>query len=104
MTLLRRVTRITTKATFTPVNVSCILKQIVIACAAAGTAWTLQVQDKAASPNVLVAAFTLTVPADDKPIIIFFEQPIPMDAGIDIITAGTTAGQASVWLDYGQAA
>jgi len=93
---------INTKTTTQAVTESCLLLQVVIGCADAGTAWTLKIQD-GSSPNpfVVVPAFTLAVPtADGKPIQLNFDYPLPMTGGIDIITAGTTAGTGgvTVWL------
>lgn len=106
--MLKPVTQwINTKTTKHVVTSSCLLYQIVIACADAGTAWTLTIHDLS-SPNqlVVVPPCTLAVPTDGKPVIIFFEQPLPMQDGIDIVTAGTTAGTGgvTVWLviDDGQ--
>lgn len=101
--------RITTGVTGTPVTTtviatSCVLFLIAIACAAAGTAWTLQIQDKASPPNVLIPAFTLTVPTDGKVnLLLNLEQdfPLPMNGGIDIITTGTAAGIVAVWMILG---
>jgi hypothetical protein len=96
-----------TKTTKHTVVGSCLLYQIVIACADAGTAWTLAIQDLSTpNPLMVVPPCALTVPTDGKPIIIFFEKPLPMKDGIDIVTAGTTAGPGgvTVWLiiDDGQ--
>ena len=45
---------------------------------------------------------TLAVPTDGKPVIILGREffPLPMEGGIDIVTAGTTAGPGgvTVWL------
>lgn len=101
MTKQRPIIRITTNGTFTPVAQSCLLGQIVIACKLAGTAWTLEIKDKAAAPRSLVVPFTLTVPADGKPIIIKFDYLVSMDGGIDIVTAGSTPGQVAVWVEFG---
>lgn len=93
-----------TPATTTVIASSCVVFLIVIGCVNAGTAWTLKIQDKASSPNVLIPAFTLTVPTDGKVnILLNLEKdfPLPMEGGIDIITAGTTAGEVSVWMIIG---
>lgn len=95
--------RINSSATTTVIATSCVVFLIVVACSNAGTAWTLKVQDKASTPNVLIPAFTLSVPTDGKAnILLNLEQdfPLPMDGGIDIITAGTP-GVASVWMIIG---
>lgn len=97
--------RITSKTTTTVIDTSCVVFLIVIACAGAGTAFTLQIQDKASTPNVLIPAFTLTVPTDGKAnVLLNLEKdfPLPMDGGIDIITSGTTAGVVAVWMIIGK--
>ncbi len=101
--------RITTGTTGTPattnvIATSCVVFLIAVACAGAGTAWTMEIRDKSPTPNVLVPAFTLTVPTDGKVnILLNLEQdfPLPMNGGIDIITAGTTAGVVAVWMILG---
>lgn len=90
--------RIVTSATTTVIAQSCSLRQLVISCVNAGTTWTLQIQDKAGSPNVLIPAFDLLVPVDGRPNvdIKWEEYPIPMSGGIDIITAGGSPGEVMV--------
>jgi hypothetical protein len=90
--------KITIKGTTTVIAQSCQLNQILIAVTSAGTAWTMQIQDKASVPFILVPAFTLALPTDPGPIRIPFDWPVYMDGGIDIITAGTTAGVVYVWM------
>ena len=95
--------RIDSSTTTTPIATSCVVFLIVVACSNAGTAWTLKIQDKATTPNVLIPAFTLAVPTDGKVnVLLNLEQdfPLPMDGGIDIITVGT-AGVVSVWMIIG---
>ncbi len=97
------VKRITTSATTNVINTSCVVFLIVLSCSNAGTAWTLKVQDKATTPNILIPAFTLALPTDGKVnILLNLEQdfPLPMDGGIDIITAGTP-GVVSGWTILG---
>ena len=103
--MIRPVTkRITTKGTVHAFSEKCVVFLIVVSCANAGSAWTLQIQDKASTPNILIPAFTLAVPTDGKVnVLLNLEQdfPLPMDGGIDIITAGTTAGEVAVWMILG---
>jgi hypothetical protein len=97
------VKRISTSATTTVIDSSCVVFLIVLSCSNAGTTWTLKVQDKATTPNILIPAFTLTLPTDGKVnILLNLEQdfPLPMDGGIDVITAGTP-GVVSVWMILG---
>jgi hypothetical protein len=81
---------ITSSATTTPISASCYVSSIVASCSNAGTSWTLQIQDKASTPNVLISPFTLIVPADGLPNInVAYDRPQRAVDGIDIITAGT---------------
>ena len=102
--MLKPVTQwINSKTTTHAVIASCLLEQVVIACADAGTAWTLKIQDLSSpNPRVVVPPCTLAVPTDGKPVIILGREffPLPMEGGIDIVTAGTTAGPGgvTVWL------
>ncbi len=88
--------RITSKATTNVIAETCVIAQIVISCSNAGSAWTIEIRDKATAPNTWVPAFTLSVPTDGKPVIFRFEFPLYMQGGVDIVTAGTTAGEVSV--------
>ncbi len=91
--------RIVTSATTTPIDTSTYIVQYTIACSDAGSSWTLKIQDKTSgNPFVLVPAFTLIVPTDGYPnAYMKFDEPIPMQGGIDIVTAGTE-GEVFVWL------
>jgi hypothetical protein len=104
MTQIKPVTkRINSSTTTTVIATSCVVFLIVIACSNAGTAWTLEIRDKAGTPNVWVPAFYPAVPTDGKIITLLnLEQdfPLPMDGGIDIITSGTP-GVVSVCMILG---
>lgn len=88
----------TTKTTVTPVSADCVLYSIVINTSAAGTAWTLTVQDKGSTAAILVSALALAT--TQNPLVINFNNGIKMTGGIDVITGGTTAGTADFWLTY----
>ena len=83
--------RIAAATTTTAVSSSCSLKQLIISCPDAGTSFTLRIQDKSSTPNILIPTFTLSVPSDGNPNVYlkWHEMPVPMDGGIDLITAGT---------------
>jgi hypothetical protein len=89
--------RITTSTTTTLMDTSCVISQIVISVADPGTSWTLKIQDKASPAFVLLPAIALASPSTPDAAIIKFQDPIFMEGGIDIITAGT-AGQVAVWI------
>lgn len=88
--------RITDKATHAVIGETCVLFYAVISVGGAGSNWTIKIQDKAGTPFVL-SSFELALSEDGQPIVMNFKDfPIPMDGGIDIITDGTTAGEAVV--------
>lgn len=91
--------RIAASGTTTILSTSCLVRQITISCADAGTGWTLKIQDRRSDfPFVLIPAFTLTVPTDGNPNVqLTFQDPLPMEGGIDIITVGTP-GEVAIWL------
>lgn len=93
--------RITGKVTTNVTAATAYVQSIVIACSAAGSSWTLTIQNKEATAKILVPAMTLTVPTTG-PIAIQFQEPILMTSGIDIVTAGTTAGTVDVYVTYWQ--
>jgi hypothetical protein len=93
--------RIVTAAVTTIVSSSCVLYEYVIAVAAPGTSFTVRIQDKASPPVILVPTFTVAVPTTGLPIYQKFEEPLPMDGGIDIITTGTP-GEVGIWMVIGQ--
>ncbi len=94
-------TRITSKATTTPTAATAYVSVITFACSAAGTAWTFVVQNKEATPKILVPSITLTVPTTGA-VIMQFNEPVLMTSGIDIVTGGTTAGTVDVFITYWQ--
>lgn len=93
--------RITSKTTTTPTAATAYISAITIACSAAGTAWTLVIQNKEGTPKILIPSITLTVPTTG-PIIFQFAEPILMTSGIDVVTGGTTAGTVDVFVTYWQ--
>ncbi len=93
---------ITAKTTTTPTAATAYVSAIAIACSAAGTAWTMVIQNKEGTPKILVPSFTLTVPTTGLPVILQFAEPILMTSGIDIVTGGTTAGTVDVFITYWQ--
>lgn len=94
--------RITSKTTTTVTASTAYVSAIAIACSAAGTSWTLVIQNKEGTPKILVPSFTLTVPTTGLPVILQFAEPILMTSGIDIVTGGTTAGTVDVFVTYWQ--
>jgi hypothetical protein len=88
---------ITTNATNTVATSTSYVQTLVIACTNAGTAWTIKVQSKEATPTVLysgtLALGTITPVAVQVPGVI-------SGSGIDIITAGTTPGVVDVKMNY----
>jgi hypothetical protein len=86
--------RITGNSTTTIVTTPCYVQQIVISCAVPGATWTLKIQDQASpSPFVLIPEFTLSVPPDGYTNVMWGGvnfYPIPMEGGIDIVTAAGT--------------
>jgi hypothetical protein len=93
--------RITGNGTTTVIATSCLVYQIVVTCGVPGATWTLRIQDKATpNPFILVPEFTLSQPSDGYPnMIANFVNPLPMDGGIDIITAaGTATREVAVWM------
>jgi hypothetical protein len=89
----------TTKTTVTPVAQTVTLYEVVINTSNAGTGWTLAIQDKEATPAILVSALALAT--SQNPLILNFGPTgIKMTSGIDFITGGTTAGVADFWVTY----
>lgn len=80
--------RITSSGTIPATTLSGMVSQIVIACDNAGTTWTLRIEDNGTPVMVIWPTFTLTVPTTG-PLKVFFDKPIRVNGGIDIITAGT---------------
>lgn len=90
---------ITAKETNTVVASNTRLYNIVYNVSAAGTAWTLTIQDKQATPAILAATGTLS--ASTVPVSLSLPAPgVFMSGGIDIVTGGTTAGTLDLWICY----
>jgi len=66
-----------------------------------GTASTITIQDKSATPKKLVNGLSTTT-LSTAPTSLSFPQPVLMTGGIDVVTAGTVAGTEDVWVDYWQ--
>jgi hypothetical protein len=92
--------RITTNGTITVVDKSVAITQILIAVANAGTAWQLQIRDRA-SPNPYILVYVnLSFPATIDWRVQHFDEPIHMQDGIAIGTLGTTPGEVSIWINF----
>ncbi len=89
--------RITTSVATVVTAAGCSVSSIVIAVADAGTSWTFLIRDKASPAKILVPLTTLAVPTTPTPVIIHFDDPIVMEGGIDVVTAGTP-GVVNVWV------
>ena len=83
---------ITAKGTVNIADESVVLSQIVFLCSDVGASWTLAILDKASTPRTWFGPFDLVLPDDGKPVIIKFDFPLYMEGGIDVVTAGVTAG------------
>lgn len=93
--------RITDKATHTVLSESCVVGFVVITVADEGSNWTLLIRDKASTPLAL-AFLELALSSDGLPVIINLKDfPVPMTDGIEVVTAGTTAGEVVVRLYLG---
>lgn len=72
-----------------------VLQQIIIA--GAGSAWTLQVNDgpigATNSVNPIIGTTPITVPAVGT---LLLPTPMPFTNGLQIVTAGTTAGELEI--------
>jgi hypothetical protein len=80
--------RITTSATTAATAQSGRVSQIIISCDNAGTGWTIRIEDNGSPVMVLWPTTTLAVPTTG-PLKIFFDVPVRVNGGIDIITVGT---------------
>jgi hypothetical protein len=86
---------ITSKTTTTPVASTCYVSSIAISVTGAGSSQTLVIQNKEATPKVLYTAGTAIAIGNTY---LNFAEPILMTSGIDIVTAGTTAGTQDVFV------
>ena len=90
------VTVIANKATTQIKNGAGVLQAVVVANP--GTAWTLQINDGpnlSAGVTAILGATPLTVPAVGTDVL---PAPMPFSYGLQVVTAGTTAGEMElVW-------
>jgi hypothetical protein len=86
---------ITSKTTTTPVASTCYVSAIAIIVTGAGSSQTLVIQNKEATPKALYTAGTAIAVGNTY---LNFAEPILMTSGIDIVTAGTTAGTQDVFV------
>ncbi len=92
---VRAAQHITTKTTTNVVASTVTLHTLIISTSNAGTSWTLTVQDKSTTPKILYVG-TVSV----STIVIELPVGIVMTGGIDLVTAGSTAGVMDVWESY----
>ena len=94
-----RAVRITTNTTTNIAPASCFVTQIVITVESAGSSWKMRIQDKQATPFVLVPETTLSAPSTPTAVIIHFDEPIIMQSGIDVVTPSGTPGAVCIWFN-----
>jgi hypothetical protein len=73
----------------------------IIASVATPVGVVITIQDKATTPNKLLAALALTPPDPTSDALVkewTAPQPVRMDGGIDIVSTGT--GEAYLWVFY----
>ena len=78
------------------------IRQIVLSSSSAGTTWIVKIQDRASTPAVLIVPNTVTLPTDGFPLKVKFDDPVPMEAGIDFVTVSGTPGVADLWITTDQ--
>jgi hypothetical protein len=89
---------VTSNTTTTPVASTAYLYSLVLCVTGAGTAWTVVVKNKEATPKTIYSA-TLAV---GTTVVLNLDCPVLMTSGIDIVTAGTAAGTLDVFTTYAQ--
>lgn len=90
--------RITTSATTSATTQSGLVSQIVVSVDNAGTTWTLRIEDNSSPIIVIWPTMTLAL-SSEGPLKVFFDKPIRVNSGIDIITSGT-AGVVCVLIEF----
>lgn len=79
------------------------LKQLVIVVSNAGTTWKIRVEDNAASPAIIVPPLTLTAPTTLAWVNEHFDEPLPMEGGLDFVTESAgTVGVLDIWYSFEQ--
>ena len=91
-------THATTNATATVTSATAYVYTVQVVVSNAGSAWTITVRSKEATPKILYTA--TAVAGSFTPVDV--QVPIGVTSGIDIITAGTTPGVADIWITYQQ--
>ncbi len=90
--------QITDASTTVVTDTTCAITQIVIAVQDDGSSWTLQIKDKGSPALTLIPETTLAAPSTPAAIILNFQEPVRMEGGIDIVTAGTP-GELATWIN-----
>jgi hypothetical protein len=96
----QKVFKITAAGTKNVLDTTGYFVAVIVSVATAGT-MSITIQDKATTPNKLMAALNLTPPAPDTGILVSnwtAPQPVRMEGGIDIVAAGT--GEVYAWVFY----
>ena len=89
----RNAYHITTKATTHVMTKTCTFYTAIITVTGAGTSWTITLQDLSTTPKTI---YTATVAAGTT--VIALPVGILCTGGIDLVSAGTTAGTADVFV------
>jgi hypothetical protein len=95
--------RISSNTTTNITDKGAAIKQIQISVASAGTSWKLRIQDRASpNPAVLIPDLALSAPTAPDTGKAFYDVPIPMENGIDVVTPSGTPGVSDVWIAFEQ--
>ena len=86
---------VTTNTTNTPFSNDVLLLSLIVCATGAGTAWTITVKYKEATPKTIYSA---TIAVGTTNIALTDIGGAYMAGGVDIVTAGTTPGTLDVWV------
>lgn len=89
-------TRVTTNTTVTVVATTAYVNSAVVSVSAAGSNWVIRIQSKEATPKILYQATAVVGTVQPVNVVV----PIGLNTGIEIVTTGTTAGTADIWVTY----
>ena len=91
---------ITTNATTTVIDKSVYLTRVIIAMVNTGTTWTIGITDRGSPATYVVPPVEPDKAVDATGRAWAPEQPILMENGINVVSAGGTPGNANIWIWY----
>lgn len=102
--IITRRKRIAAGSTIAIIAKTIALKQLVIVVSSAGTTWNIRIEDNSSTPAIIVPPIQVSAPSTLSWIYQHFDEPLPMQDGLDFVTISGTPGVLDIWYSFEQPA